>query len=211
MKIDPKAVTGIAGKFFSEMDKAISKTREEGVEYGFALCKGKEGVYITKPERGGRYYIAKMAKCEVGDKEIGDFHTHPRGIDKFSCGDIAHAISKGLDVTCIGYSKKISIIKDGEEKYYENCVKCAVIDQDASRRAKYGRLFSRLHRIEHKISDVIYNRPKDYERYRDIHVKLWNVSEKLFSVAEKNKFIRYKEPIDGAFGESRRIVGEKAI
>lgn len=210
MKIDSRAIAGIAGKFFSEMDKAIAKSEKEGVECGFGFCKGKE-VYITELEKGGRYYITKKAECKMGDKRIGDFHTHPKGPLYFSCGDISYALYNGLDFMCIGAGGSETIIKNGEEEYPTHCVKCVVIDQDLSRRLKYRPLFTRLRKIEWEILNVMYERPQEFEKYRDIYKDFSKVRKKLFEVAEKYKFLEYRAPVRDFFDKSERIVGEEVV
>ncbi len=89
---------------FNKLKEIILKSEKENREYGFRICNNDNGNIEFTSLCIGNSCKLDIDRC--GDKkDIGNFHTHPGGIDYLSDKDIQHSINDDEDFSCIGFVK----------------------------------------------------------------------------------------------------------
>lgn len=87
-------------EYLPEMQDLLSKSREEGVEYGFLICESKKKMFPGKPCRGNFCGVV-VSDCSVG-KAVGVYHTHVYSSPAPSLGDVLSLIQRDKKIACIG-------------------------------------------------------------------------------------------------------------
>lgn len=78
----------------------LNQTKNDRLEHGFDVCRKNNNLIIRNECRGTICSLDLPQKCDINEKLVGDYHTHPRGIAKMSDTDMYDACQ--LDFSCIG-------------------------------------------------------------------------------------------------------------
>lgn len=74
-----------------------------GSEWGFAVCRDRQGRLTRGPEAvGERMAVSVPVKCPSGCSPIALFHVHPDGYTDPSAADMSETRRFGLKHVCIG-------------------------------------------------------------------------------------------------------------
>jgi proteasome lid subunit RPN8/RPN11 len=96
-----KNVCAIAYRHLTDFERLLDRTEETGREHAMCFCVDDRGEVITSETRGTEAWV-EPPKCPEGTVKMGDFHTHPDGIEHFSATDIAGALYRGDKFFCVG-------------------------------------------------------------------------------------------------------------
>lgn len=86
----------------NRMKDLLGETKNIRLEHGFDICNKNNDLVIRNECRGTLCSINLPRRCEIEERLVGDYHTHPRGTILMSQTDMYDACS--LDFSCIGSS-----------------------------------------------------------------------------------------------------------
>ena len=100
----------LADNVIDRMKTLLKETKKHNLEYGFDICRKNDNLIMRNECHGTICSIELPRGCELDEKLVGDYHTHPRGTSLLSSSDM-HVACK-LDFSCIGsrYKKHENII-----------------------------------------------------------------------------------------------------
>lgn len=104
----------------NRMKELLRETKNIRLEHGFDVCSKNDDLILRGECRGTLCSLDLPQRCEIEERLVGDYHTHPRGTSLMSQTDMYDAC--GLDFSCIGSS------------YFEqDRIKCYVRKTDTNR------------------------------------------------------------------------------
>jgi len=113
LKAYPEKAGYALGKFYTEMEKAIELTEQDGFERGTTFCTKGEKI-VMKPKCKGKECSVRLPQCSPGEEMYGDFHTHTGGNPSPSTGDYRVALEKSKRVSCIGAMDRTDYYIEGQ-------------------------------------------------------------------------------------------------